>query len=224
LSACVALSVRSLVGGKQPVPLCSLAAQALSKPKDVSRHHPQESFFRLIMPVTKPLIPRPMHAFGPWRKSVEKARIASKPLSDFLCLDLVAVAQRCLPRGIGELVAMPTPPWLIPKRMELFDGAATVTDKIESLPPKATRDASRAQDLLAQNDIALSPMRGMNADRIGFVTPNPPVPRWTTDIAGTPQSPDVNRTGLFYRPAPVAAPPAHDRNPLEIFLTKNCME
>jgi len=84
------------------VSLCPLAAQAFPKPKDVSSHRPQESLFGVIMPVPQTLIPRPMHAFGPWRKSVEKAWIASKPLSDFLRSNLMPDPRCRLPRGIGE--------------------------------------------------------------------------------------------------------------------------
>jgi hypothetical protein len=51
-------------GGKQPVLLCPLAAQAVPKPKDMSRYHPQESFFRRIMLVPQTLIPLPVHSLG----------------------------------------------------------------------------------------------------------------------------------------------------------------
>jgi hypothetical protein len=137
--------------------LCPLAAQALSKPKDVSGHHPQESRFRRIMLVPKTCVPLPMHAFGPWRKSVEKAWIASKPLSDFLRFNLVAGSRCRLPRGIGQLVAMPTPPRSIRERMQLFNSPPAVTDQIKSASSKAPWDLLDAKDLVGQVNKSAAP-------------------------------------------------------------------
>ena len=85
------------------MPLCPLAAQTFPKPKDVSRHHPQESRFRVIMPVTKPLISLPMHPFGLQWERIKKPWSASKPLSDFLRLDLITS------RGVACRVAYVSP-------------------------------------------------------------------------------------------------------------------
>jgi hypothetical protein len=45
------------------------------------------------------------------------------------------------------------------------------------------------------------------------------------DIASAPQRANIDDPGLFYRSAPVASPPAHNRNPLEIaFVRKYLFE
>jgi hypothetical protein len=184
----------------------------------MSRYHPQESFFRRIMLVPKTRVPLPMHPFGLRWERIKKPPIATKPLAYFLCLDLVAVPWRRLPCCIREPVAMPTPPWLISKRMELFDGAATVTDKIKSLSAEAPRDLNRLEGLIGKRDRPTAPMARRNTYSKGFIAPFPPVRCRLADISSAPERPNLDYFGLFYCPTPVAAAPAHDRNPLEIFI------
>jgi hypothetical protein len=99
--------------------------------------------------------------------------------------------------------------------MELFDGAATITDKIKSLSAEAPRDLNRLEGLIRELDKPVSPTGGPNADRIGLVAPFPPVRCRLADISSAPERANLDYSGLFYCAAPVAAPPTHNRNPLE---------
>lgn len=88
--------------------------------KTYAPRHSQKLFFRFIMLPPEPFVPPPMHSLWLLRKGVKHARAASKPLTDFLRFDDVAVAECRLSCCIGEAITMPTAPRLVANDMQLF--------------------------------------------------------------------------------------------------------
>jgi hypothetical protein len=77
------------------------------------------------------------------------------------------------------------------------------------------------QNLMGELDAAVFPVGWPNAGGIGFVAPLPPVTRGLANIASAPERANLDDSRLFYRATPVASPPAHNRNPLEIAIFGN---
>ena len=96
---------------------------------------------------------------------------------------------------------MPTPPWLIPKRMELFDGAATFAKEIKPLATEAAWDLNRVEGLTGERNRPVAPMARRNVYSKGFVAPFPPVTGRLADISSAPERANLDYSGLFYRAA-----------------------
>jgi hypothetical protein len=139
-------------------------------------------------------------------------------LTDFLHFDDVAVTRHRPSGCIGELIAVPTAPRPITKSMQLFHSAPAFADKIKSLATEAPPDMLRAKDLRGQVDKPVAPRLRPNTQTVCFVAPFPPVTRVLANISSPPHGADIDNAGLLYCPSPVAAPPPHNRNPLEIAI------
>ena len=123
-------------------------------------------------------------------------------LTDFLHFDDVAVTRHCPSGCIGELIAVPTVPRPITKRMQLFHSAPAFTEEIKSLTPKAPRDLNGMHNLIGEFDDVASPMGRPNACVICFVAPLPPVTRGLADIPSPPDRANIDDSALFYRATP----------------------
>jgi hypothetical protein len=140
-----------------------------------------------------------MRSVGPRWKLIEHAWAAAKLLADFLSLDDVAVARQCLPRGIGEIIAMPTAPRPIAESMQLLHSAPAVTDKIESFAPKPPQNLLCTKNLVRQVNKSVTPRLRPNAQTIGLVPRFPPITRGFADIARSPKGADLYGAGLLNR-------------------------
>ena len=74
---------------------------------------------------------------------------------------------------------------------------------------KEPKEQSRALSFMTLSQMAVVPISSEHEHegvrRIRFVAPFPPVTCALSDIASTSERPNVNDTGLLYRPTPVAA-------------------
>jgi hypothetical protein len=162
------------------------------------------------MPPPKPRVPLPMHSLGPRWELIEQARAASKLLTDSLHLNAMTVARRRLSRCIGEPIAMPTAPRATTGRVQLFHCAPAFAKKVRTLATEAPWHLNRAEDLIGELDAATFPMGRPNADSMCFAAP---VGR--ADIAGASERGNLDNSGLFYHPTPIARLPLIERWPTE---------
>ena len=123
-------------------------------------------------------------------------------LTDFLHFDDVAVTRHRPSGCIGELIAVPTAPRSVAKRVQLIHSAPAFTDKIESLATKPPRGLLRSKNLVREVDKPVVPRCRPNAQIIRLVAPLPPVTCGLADIASPPDRANIDDSGLFYRSAP----------------------
>jgi hypothetical protein len=147
-----------------------------------------------------------MHSTGLRWKIIDHAETASKLLTDLLSIHDKAVARHDLSCCVGELIAVPTAPGSISKRMKLVHCAPAFTEKIKAFTPKSPGNSKRLQDLLRKLNEAITPAGWPNSDLIGFIAPVPPIRLGLADISGAPERANLDDSGLPYCPPPVAAP------------------
>jgi hypothetical protein len=134
------------------------------------------------MPPSKPLVPFPMHSFGPWRKIINHAEATAKQPADLLRFHEVTDARRRLSCCVGESVAMPTAPRPTARSVQFFYHPPAIARKIRPLPPKMRRDLHHLKRLVRE----LNPV--------------------VFHISRASERADVDAPRLLYRPASAARP------------------
>jgi hypothetical protein len=137
-----------------------------------------------------------MHSTGLRWKTIDHAQAASKLPTDFLSLHDKAVTRHDLSCCVGELIAVPTAPGPISKRMKFVHCAPAFTQKIKAFTSKSPWNAKRLKDLLGKLNEAITPPGWPNSDLIGFIAPVPPIRLGLADVSGAPERANLDDSGL----------------------------
>jgi hypothetical protein len=139
---------------------------------------------RLDRANAKSLVTSPVHSLRPCWKVIEHSETASKYFSNLLRFEDEPVARSRLPRGVGQPVAVPTPPEVATRSIELSDPSTTVTQKVSSSSAEVPWHPSDWEYLIVERDSIVVPVPWLNASIVKFISVARPKARviWPTAV------------------------------------------